>query len=41
LTTGLIIQEKQILTIEVKIKREAGNAIRTRGINLGKVALYH
>jgi hypothetical protein len=24
-----------------KIKFEAGNAIRTRDINLGKVALYH
>jgi hypothetical protein len=27
--------------IFTKIKFEAGNAIRTRDINLGKVALYH
>jgi hypothetical protein len=25
----------------LKLQTEAGNAIRTRDINLGKVALYH
>jgi hypothetical protein len=33
--------KKSLIIDRITSKLEAGNAIRTRDINLGKVALYH